>query len=152
MKNLMFIFLLVIPFCKAADPDQSWYDAVQHIPNWQQQAELNLDDNQIGAIPDNFNLHNLRYLNLINNQIVAIPNNFNSPDLRTLSLSNNNIDQINPERLLEQFPQLVYLNLSNNPNLHLKNIEDLRDAAARAGRNIEIIANNIRPGGQDIKG
>ena len=172
MKKLMFIFLLVIPFCKAANPDQSWHNAVQHIPNWQQQVELSLnnsqivaipdnfnppnlewlylDNNQIVAIPDNFNPPHLQILDLINNQIVAIPDNFNSPNLQRLYLDNNNIQEINPKRLLEQFPHLVYLNLSNNP-LHPADIRRLRELAQEAGRNIDIIAENILPEGYGIK-
>ena len=74
-----------------------------------------------------------------------------------LNLSNNNILLINPARLLEQFPKLEYIDLSNNPQLYQKNIQKLRDAARIARiadrRNfLRIIAKNIRPEGQDIKG
>jgi len=124
----MLISLLIIPFCKAADPDQSWNQAVQHIPNWQQEEVLRL----------------------YNNQIVAIPDNFEAPNLQWLLLNKNQIDEINPERLLEQFPHLVYLNLSNNP-LHPADIRRLRDLAQEAGRDIQITADNILPEGHGIK-
>jgi len=173
MKKLIFIFVLVISFCKAADIDVGWLNAVQGIPDWQQEANLHLNNNNIGAIPDNFNPLNLQLLDLSNNNIVAIPDNFNPPNLQLLVLSNNNIgaipdnfnspdlqylylrnnqiEEINPKRLLEQFPNLIYLDLSDNP-LHPDNIRDLREEADAADRNIEIIADNIRPEGQDIKG
>ena len=172
MKKLMFIFVLVIPICKAADPDASWYQAVQHIPNWQQQNNLylgnsqivaipdnfnplnlqllDLNNNQIVAIPDNFNPPNLQQLYLRNNHIVAIPDNFNAPNLQTLVLNDNHIEKVDPKRLLEQFPNLVYLNLSNN-RLHPADIMDLRDAFTAVGRNINIIADNILPEGHGIK-
>ena len=154
MKKLIFIFVLVIPICKAADPYASWYQAVQHIPNWQQEYELFLNNNNIGAIPDNFNPPKLLRLDLSNNNIAAIPDKFNAPNLELLDLGNNNIQEVNPQRLLVQFPKLSYLDLSDNP-LDPDNIQDLRDAVHAAGRNINIIANNInppRPEGQDIKG
>ena len=179
----MFISLLVITqyglsgYIKAADdPDASWNQAVQNIANWQQQVLLYLSNNQIQAIPDNLNLPrleqlylsnnqiqaipnnlnllNLQELRLSNNQIQAIPNNLNLLNLRGLYLSNNRIDQFDPNRLLAQFPHLAYLELSDNP-LDPQNIQDLRDAADKADRNIEIIANNInppRPEGEYIKG
>ena len=133
MKKLMFIFLLVISFCKAADPDASWNQAVQNIPDWATSTELNLAYNQIQAIPANLTLLNLEALNLAYNQI----------------------KKFDPKRLLEQFPKLDALNLSNNPQLDPRNIQDLIDAADEAGRNIEITADNILPPqaeGHDIKG
>jgi len=172
MKKLIFISLLVMPFCKAADPDQSWHDAVQGIPNLQQHEVLFLNNNQIQAIPANLNLPNLQALHLNNNQIAAIPANFNPPELRELHLSNNliqaipddlelhelrrldlsynDIREVNPARLLEQFPRLEYINLSNNP-VYQEYIQDLRDAAYAANRNIKIIADNIISKGSGIK-
>ncbi len=159
----MFIFLLVIPFCKAADPDQSWYDAVQNIPDWQQQQNLDLAHkqiqaipanpnlpqlrglyltyNQIQAIPGNLTLPNLQILHLYNNQIQAIPGNLTLPNLQTLYLSHNYLDYVDPQ-IINQFPRLNFLNLNQNP-LTQENVNELRAAAQQANRNIQIIADDI---------
>ncbi len=164
MKKLMFISLLVvIPFCEAADPDQSWYQAVQDIPDWQQQRDLALNNNQIQAIPDNLIAPNLRYLALNNNQIQAIPDNLIAPNLRALILNfnliqdisdnltlpnleelfldNNHIYYVNPQ-IFNQFPRLRYLYLDQNP-LTQENVNELRAAAQQADRRIHIIADDI---------
>ncbi len=215
MKKFIFISLLVITqyglsgyikaaaagpqqIEEAAGPYASWNQAVQGIPNWQQRVNLYLSGNQIAAIPDGLELHELQGLYLYSNQIAAIPDNFNPPQLRRLSLrnnrlgalpanfnppqlqildldgnmlvaipddlelhelrwlhlSNNNILVINPKRLLEQFPKLKRIDLSNNPQLYHENIQELRDRAREAGRgdSLTIIAENIRPEGDGIKG
>ncbi len=194
MKKLMFICLLIISVCKGAD---SWDQAVQDIPDWQQREVLDLlfkqidalpanfnplqlrvldlshnqlialpanfnplqlqflylDHNRLGALPANFNPPQLEYLYLNNNGLAALPANFNAPELRMLDLSYNNILVINPTRLLEQFPRLEHIDLSNNPELYQENIQELRDKALAARRNnLTIIAENIRPEGQAIKG
>lgn len=175
MKKLMFIFLLVMPVCKGAvDPYTRWNQAVQAIPNWQQAQDLNLVDQQIEVIPANPDTPNLRSLLLARNRIAAIPDNFNPPMLttlglahnlieaipydlelhvlRVLDLSYNNIQEVNPERFFQQFPMLMYLNLSGNAQFDLRNIQDLRKAAAKVNRHITIVVKDIRPEGQDIKG
>ena len=141
----MFIFLLVIPFCKAADPDQSWYQAVQNVtasrPDLQQELYLDLAHKQIPAIPANLNLPQLQGLNLGNNQIYAIPANLALPNLTMLLLHNNHIDYVDPQ-IINQFPRLNYLHLNKNP-LTQKNVDELRAAAQKANRVIQITANDI---------
>ncbi len=193
MKKFIFISLLVITqyglsgyikaadegtqqIDEAADPNESWNQAVQNIPNWQQRAVLNLVSKQIDALPANFNPPKLELLNLNRNQLGALPANFNPSQLRRLclnhnrfaaipddlelhelmllDLSDNDIQKFNPARLLMQFPKLVRIVLSNNP-LDPANIQDLRDAAIAARRPLDIDANDIlppRPEGDDIKG
>jgi len=237
----MFICLLIIPFCKAANDGEyeSWYQAVQDIPNWLEEVTLDLSDrsikavppdldllftrelylagnqiavipnfrqstsldvldlgnNQIAAIPDNFNpiylddlyLHSnyikaipadlsLNFLKVLdlsgnqieaipalnsrwleelyfeNNKITAIPESLELSGLKKLGLSENDIEKFDPKRLLKQFPNLEWLNLSSNPRLDPRNIQDLEEEASAAKRTIEIIADDILPEGQDIKG
>ncbi len=143
MKKLMFISLLVIPFCKADDPDQSWYQAVQNKPDWQQQRTLSLIGKQIQAIPDNLDFHNLEWLHLNDNQIQAIPANLTAPYLRTLFLGNNSIDYVDPQ-IINQFPRLNRLELNKNP-LTQENVDQLRAATLQANRHILIVANDIGP-------
>ncbi len=89
----------------------------------------------------------------------GIPDNLNLNLLETLYLNGNHIRQIDPQRILEQFPQLTYLNLDKNP-LTRENVIALRNAAAEifgaTGRLIQIIANDIGeqylPEGYNIKG
>ncbi len=144
MKKLIFISLLVIPFCKAADPDQSWHQAVKRPPNldWQQQDSLILDRKRIETIPNNLNLPNLWQLNLNNNLITAIPGNLNLPRLRSFSLCNNQITSI-PDNL--NLPNLCSFYLSNNritsipDNLNLPRLEHLN----LEGNHIDFVSDNI---------
>ena len=118
MKRLMFmlIFLLVIPFCKAADPDESWYQAVADIPNWQEAQELNLTGKAIYSIPEGLNLPYLRHLLLMNNYITDFPEDFTFPNLMTLFLGNNLIEELDPAKFTrERLPNLARLDVSINP-------------------------------------
>ena len=74
----MLIFLFVIPFCKAADPNESWeYEswnrAVQDIPDLKNEVDLQLNDKNIDAIPDNLDFPHLQVLRLNGNDLTAIP-------------------------------------------------------------------------------
>ena len=130
MKKLIFISLLIIPFCKAADnADENWYRAVQNIPNWRKERTLDLPYAQIQAIPADLIF----------------------PNLKMLLLDHNQINQVHATRLLKQFPKLKVLDLSSNP-LHPADIENLRRAARAIGRPITIIANDILPEDRNIKG
>ncbi len=162
MKKLIFISLLVIPFCKAADNDENWNYAVQQrypdgieglvvlklnhnhiaaIPdNLPQQLQLiNLKDNEITAIPDNLP-QQLRFLNLEDNHITEIPDNL-PQQLKVLRLEGNHITYVDP-KILQQLPRLTNLILNKNP-LYQKDVDALREAAAAAGQGIIIIADDI---------
>ncbi len=141
MKKLMFISLLVIPFCKAADPDQRWYEAVQNRPDWQQLGILSLIGKELQAIPGNLIAPNLKELILDCNEIQDIPDNLTLPNLEELYLANNHIYYVNPQ-IFHQFPRLNYLHLNQNP-LTPENVDDLKLAAQQANRNITIIADDI---------
>ena len=73
MKRLMFISLLVIPFCKAADPNASWNKAVENIPSWEEEKYLTLTRKGITTLPDNRTLIRLEYLDLQRNPITTFP-------------------------------------------------------------------------------
>jgi len=157
VKKLIFISLLVISVCKgAAGPYAAWDQALQGIPNWQQQVLLYLSGNRIAAIPVNFNPPELQGLYLDHNRLGALPDNFNPPQLLVLNLSHNQFDHIYPE-ILNNFPKLRRLDLSNNPIYEggPDGVNALRQYAAEHYPNLEIIADNILPGdppGIDIKG
>ena len=165
MKKFMFIFLLVIPFCKAADVNASWNRAFQSLPDWEREEPtvLRLQHQKIETIPGDLDLPNLDILNLCNNQIEAIPANLPPTlmnlildhneikaipanlehfNLISLSLNFNHIDHVNPARLLQQFPNLLFLDLNGNP-LTPNNVQQIRDAATAAGRTIKIKADDI---------
>ncbi len=172
-KTVLSLTLLAIGVCKgAAGPEQSFYDALPD--NWQQEMILSLNKKGIIAIPENFHSLQLRHLYLSDNEITIIPGNFAPPllqsldldgnkitaipyvlqlnNLKDLDLSNNDIQKINPQRLLEQFPKLLRINLSGNTNLDKRLIDELRERADKAGRDtLEIIAEDIRVG-MNIKG
>ena len=73
---------------------------------------LSLNDNHIKSIA-NLSIPSLRRLELNNNQLRALPNDLNLPELRYLELQNNQIDFIN-EEVLDQFPNLRWLFLNEN--------------------------------------
>ena len=106
MKRLMFmlIFLLVIPFCKAADPDESWNQAVANMPNWQQLENLDLRSKGITKIPVNLKLPNLMRLNLTGNDIKYVDLEIleGLPNLRLLVLNKNPLTQENINNLKEK--------------------------------------------------
>ncbi len=116
--------------------------------------QLGLNINQIKAIPALNLPSNLVTLQLNNNKINAIPASLELDKLRSLDLSFNHIKKFNPKRLLQQFPQLNYLNLNRNP-LTQENVTALRNAATAAYREIEIVSDVIRPEAEEglyIKG
>ncbi len=167
MKKLIFISLLVIPFCKAADPCEKWHQVIQEmytIPeletfnlseqeitqiqktfDLQEQEILDLQDRDIDAIPHDLKLPKLLYLSLDNNKITALPGLY-LPKLRALDLDNNKIGYIAPE-ILQQFPELRVLNVSNNP-LTKENVDQLREARPDLEINADGIYGtlNIKPG------
>ncbi len=154
-KTILSLTLLVITLCKAADVvEQEFYQALPN--NWQERTLLVLSDSQIKAIPGNFNPLKLQSLKLNNNQIRVIPNALQLNELMSLSLKDNNIQEINPQRLLKQFPKLRRIDLSGNTDLDKRFIADLRDEAQKAGRgeSLKIIARDIyvAPLGLDAKG
>ncbi len=125
MKKLMLISLFAIPLfaiplCKAADPYEGW----------------NL------AINDPI-MYRLTILELDNKQIVAIPDNPNLPLVEVLYLTKNQIEYIDPQ-ILQQFPNLEYLNLNENP-ITQENVNALREATAATHPNLEIVADDIGP-------
>ncbi len=163
IKKLMLIYLLVIPICKAAAPDERWYQAVQDIPNWRDTFWLNLIEKQITAIPDGFNPNNLQRLNLSNNKLTTIPANFNPPNLQILWLQNNQLTTFPANLQNLQFlyldnnrietipidlnlPHLRKLNLNSNwieaIPAHLHSSNNLRELDL-SDNNIEIIPDNI---------
>ncbi len=115
---LMLIYLLIMPLCRAAVPDESWHQAVQEIPNLQNQRFLKLNDKNITAIPDNLNFPNLRLLWLNKNLITTIEN-LNLPVLERLHLNNNLITAIDNLNLP---PQLKELNLQGNQITTIENL------------------------------
>jgi len=114
MKKLIFIFLITIPFCKAADI--------------QNKEVLLLNSNEIATIPTNLYLPHLKLLCLkesAHNQMTAIPQ-LNAPNLQQLSLLNVQITTI-PDSL---FANLEELDLSKNrlnniPYLNLPFLKEL---------------------------
>ncbi len=88
---------------------------------------LSLNDNHIKSIA-NLSIPSLRRLELNNNQLRALPNDLNLPELRYLELQNNQIDFIN-EEVLDQFPNLRWLFLNEN-YLPEENINQLQNYAA----------------------
>ncbi len=150
MKKIIFISLLVIPFCKAADDANSyerWDRAVREKHSNYNRRKLNfitnlsLLDSHIPAIPDNPNLPHLTYLNLRDNQIAAIPEKLNLRKLEYLNLQDNDIESVNPQ-ILQQLPSLRFLYLNKNP-LTQANVDKLKEAAeAEAHRKITIIADD----------
>ena len=147
MKKLMFVFLLVIPFCKAADPYESWNRAIQNVNmerDWVDLSEkqiaaipnklnypdihvLVLDRNLLGALPDNLDfLPALEVLNVDDNQIAAI-DNLNHPSLFWLTLNSNRITYVNID-IFDRLPGLVYLELKGN-YLTKSNVKDLEQRA-----------------------
>ncbi len=121
-----------------------------------QLQELYLENNQLIALPTNFNPPQLRRLYLDRNRLGALPANFNPPQLEYLYLRGNQFDHIYPE-ILDKFPNLKRLDLSNNPIYEggTDGVNALRAYAVEHYPNLEIIADNILPGdppGIDIKG
>ncbi len=132
-------------------------------------THLNLNDNQIRSVPFNleFYLEELRSLSLANNLLEAIPydmsklqyldlrNNkiteilaaiFHNSELVELNLSNNQLKYFTSE-ILEQTPQLQFLDLRGNP-LNEKNIEELKKAAEKRGIELltgEFEVSNVKP-------
>ncbi len=161
-QKLIFISLLVIPFCKAADNDENWNYAVQqHYPDGiEGHVTLNLDHNHITAIPDNLP-QQLQLISLVDNEITAIPDNLpqqlqflylmhnhiaeipdNLPQqLKVLRLEGNHITYVDP-KIIQQLPRLTNLILNKNP-LYQKNVDALREAATAAGQEVIIIADDI---------
>ena len=112
MKKLMFISLLIIPFCKAADVPESWKRAIEGISNnIEQHTSLCVMNRQIKAIPVNLGFPHLKSLNLKRNQIEAIPEDLNHPGLEEIDLANNQITTV-PHNL--KLPLLRTLILDNN--------------------------------------
>ena len=141
MKRLMLIFLLVIPFCRAADPDESWNQAVASKPNWQQGEELWLAGRGIKTIPENLKLPNLKTLFLNDNLIETIPKYFDLPKLKSLLLGRNYISYVDPN-ILEKLPNLEFLALEYNP-ITQKNISELKSKADQLGMKLLISSHSI---------
>ncbi len=122
---------------------------IQVIPeNWTMRnlKTLKLVENRLEALPENVDLPRLSELDLANNRIQVIPDALELNALARLNLSNNDIQHINPQRLLEQFPKLKTIDLSGNMNLDARLIDDLRDEAKKVGRNLEVIADDVAVG------
>ena len=141
MKKLMFISLLVIPFCKAADDDGSWNRAMQRLSDVAKQGwYIDLVGKEITALPENLSLSpNVRELNLRANLIQALPENFNLPNLKLLDLRENQLDYVDP-KIIQQLPNLEVLNLDGNPLI--ENFNDT-EADARASMLIYLIENKL---------
>ncbi len=124
MKKFMFIFLLIIPFCKATD---SWNQAVE----------------PIGAL---FGWDNIETLNLKGASITELPVNPSLPKLKNLYLNKNQLRDVSPtlfKQFLKNLPELRLIDLSNNP-LTKENAKELIKVAAKieaekTGRHIKII-------------
>ncbi len=126
MKKILFTFLLVIPFCKAAEvsKDSSWFNATQTIEGHDLNPML------------------METLNLYNTRIESIPRNIQSSKLRWLYLNENNIHSIEPHQLLKQFPKLEELDLSENP-ISQDDVNNLITKAKETHPNLKIIANHL---------
>ncbi len=122
--------------------ENNWITVIPAGLNLPQLEALHLENNWITAIPAGFSLPQLEVLFLSNNEIAAIPTDLNLPQLEYLDLDENYIDRIEYQSILAQFPRLIYLNLNKNP-LTQESIHMLREEAARIGRDIEIIADDI---------
>ncbi len=166
MKKFIFISLLVIPFCKAAeepqqieeaaDPYASWRRATQHLSDADLQSinveyHLGLDDREITALPENLNIPYVGELRLQNNLIRALPKEFNLRRLQLLDLSENELDYVDPA-IIQKLPRLRLLNLRGNKRLTQENVDALKEeAAARTGEYyLRILANSDLP--TNIKG
>ncbi len=158
MKKLMFISLLVIPFCKAAQGGHTWNEVVKSIPDYRVAKSLNLDNKGIIAIPELINYPFLEALFLSNNQLETlhdliffyklkrlyldhnklseIPGTLRLDKLEELYLSNNKFKYIDPN-IFKQFPRLKLLDVRNNP-LSPENIIQLQEAAKAAGAKLLI--------------
>ncbi len=167
MKKLMLISLFFIPCCKAAtgpeweskgkeEEDTSswewakWNEAVQeaHGPVRQGVKQLRLFELGLTAIPASLNYPQLEGLELDRNLLTAIPN-LDLPQLQDLYLQNNQIEDIDPQ-ILQKLPELVYLNLSDNP-IPQEKVNALRQAAAQTHPNLRIRADRIGIEYYDIK-
>lgn len=89
----------------------------------------------------------LQYLDLRNNKITEIlAAIFHNSELVELNLSNNQLKYFTSE-ILEQTPQLQFLDLRGNP-LNEKNIEELKKAAEKRGIELltgEFEVSNVKP-------
>jgi len=145
MRQLVFVSLFVIPFCKAVDDgvNSSWDQAVGPI---------------IAVFP---NFQNIRTLNLAGGSITDLPENPNLPNLENLYLNRNKIhdvDLIEFKQFLNYLPKLSNLDLRNNL-LTKKNADELIKIAAEieaeTGQYINIITDEIGdqhlPKGSNIK-
>ena len=131
----MFIFLLVIPFCKGADPDESWKKAMQSKSDFDKRFwSLDLSKEEITDLPENLSLsRDVKELDLAENLIRALPE-LNLPYLELLDLSDNLLDYVNPD-IIQQLPRVQVLNLRGNKRLTQENVNALEEkAAARTGR------------------
>ena len=114
MKQLMFISLLVIPFCEAAAPLGSWNKA--------------LDE----SYPDVQGRPMLTKIDLANKGITDIPEwpeDLNFDKLKELILSGNRIGFINPY-ILEKLPKLKFLDVTGNTLLE-RNVTRLKEEAKK---------------------
>lgn len=139
----MLTFLIAIPFCQAADPNQMF-----------EIREVTLDIKK--GIKFN------ERIDLSGKELTALPDDFNDfayPMLVSLDLSNNEIcdDAVNQitkhfKELHEHYlPNLRLLKLSKNPITH-EVVEELRSLLDEQNRDINIIAEDIGDDRSNIKG
>ena len=123
MKKLIFISLLAIPLCKAADPYESWNHAIQDIPNWQTQETLNLSSKEITAVPDDLQLPlTILDLNLSNNLIEHFNHEIiNRSSVVYVDLRGNPIEQQEVKHLKQELGDInVILFIDDEPSITVK--------------------------------
>ncbi len=138
MKRLMLIFLLVTPFCRAADDEAV---PIHHLGN-------QLDDQPDQPI-EPIRVRLVAPVNRSSSGLHHIPEDL-GPRVSFLYLQDNLINHINPKEILEKYPRLRYIDLSGNP-LSQESVDELRNRAQEAGRELEVIAKDMVPGGEVIK-
>lgn len=102
----------------------------EKIPNIKQiqHLVLNLNNNRLRTLPNNFNPPNLERLYLSQNELQHLPDNFNPPHLHTLDLTRNQLQNL-PTRFNPL--NLQWLSLGGNP-MSKETIVNLRRRLHRA--------------------
>ncbi len=103
---------------------------------------LCLIGNLITDIANLNNLTQLRTLHLCRNKIDDIPAALKLTSLEWVDLSENQIGSVDLHKMLEQFPELTYINLDKNP-LDPDKVDELKEIAAEKRPGLKIIANDI---------
>ena len=152
MIKLIFISLLITPFCKTADNLESWNLAVQAYLEYKnclslkQVTCLNLSyvpgyyhPTRISSLPNTLNhLSHLVELFLADNLLTKFPLSKDPKlsKLEKLDLSRNQISYFDPQ-ILQQLPELIHLSLNRNP-ITKEEVEKLEDVAWKTHKKLRI--------------